>query len=32
VVTVAAMAARGKCPFAMTIINAVPLHTGVERL
>lgn len=25
-------AAREKCPFAFTIINAVPLHTRVERL
>ncbi len=25
-------AAREKCPFAFTIINAVPLHTSVERL
>jgi uncharacterized OsmC-like protein len=24
-------AARDKCPFAFTIINAVPLHTLVER-
>jgi uncharacterized OsmC-like protein len=24
-------AAREKCPFAFTVINAVPLHTGVQR-